>query len=394
MPTYRLLDVTQNHVAPAPLAICAADVSQAIPQGAAWSVTQTRLQGGRRDGVDSIHVNNGRLSFTVLPTRGLGIWVAHDRDDRVGWVSPIADGPVHPALVNLAARGGLGWLQGFDELMARCGLESNGPPVFRDGNLIHGLHGRIANTPAHKLMVHVEDQAPHTITISAEVDETELFFGHWRLASSISTVPGSNRLVVRDEIRNLREANAGFQLLYHWNFGAPQLEAGARFHAAVREVCPSGARAAEGIGHYDTFGPPEHGFAEQVYFFTLAPDEQGRTVVLLRNRAADKGVALRFDTRQLPCFTLWKCTQGMSEGYVTGLEPGINYPNPRAFEELHGRIKILPPGGSHIAETELETLANQGEVAAVMAEIDALQRRAGAPIIHGNPTAPFALTNS
>ena len=26
--------------------------------------------------------------------------------------------------------GGLGWLEGFDELFVRCGLDSNGPPLF------------------------------------------------------------------------------------------------------------------------------------------------------------------------------------------------------------------------------------------------------------------------
>ena len=34
----------------------------------------------------------------------------------------MADGPVNPAFVNLSGLGGLGWLDGFDELLARCGL--------------------------------------------------------------------------------------------------------------------------------------------------------------------------------------------------------------------------------------------------------------------------------
>ena len=56
---------------------------------------------------------------------------------------------------------------------------------------------------------------------------------------------------------------------------------------------------------------------------------------LLRNRAGDKAVALRFARAQLPCFTLWKQTGGRRDGYVTGLEPATNYPNPRPFEQRH-----------------------------------------------------------
>ena len=33
---------------------------------------------------------------------------------------------------------GLGWLDGFDELLVRCGLESNGAPEFdADGRVVY-----------------------------------------------------------------------------------------------------------------------------------------------------------------------------------------------------------------------------------------------------------------
>ena len=59
----------------------------------------------------------------------------------------------------------------------------------------------------------------------------------------------------------------------------------------------------------------------------------GRTMAMLRNHAGDKGVLLRFRTDQLPAFTLWKNTAGLRDGYVTGLEPATNYPNPLPFEQ-------------------------------------------------------------
>jgi hypothetical protein len=338
--------------------------------------------------VDLVRVNNGALSFSVCPTRGLNLWNASFRGDRVGWRSPVHDGPVHPMFVESGARGGLGWLQGFDELLARCGLEHNGAP-YTEGNATYPLHGRLSNIPAHYVAVNIEENPPHGITIEGLVDEAELFFTQLRMKTSIRTTPGSNALTVRDEVTNLRDGDGEFELLYHWNFGPPHLEEGSRFVAPAKVVCPRDARAVEGIGHYDVYGPPQPGFAEQVYFFELHADDACRTVVLLRNRAGDKGVALRFNTKQLPCFTLWKSTQGLREGYVTGLEPGVNFPNPKPFEKARGRVVPLEPGQWYAAETTLEALDGRDAVAAVEREVEALQAK-GAPTIHERPVEPFA----
>src|SRR4051812_7158950 len=77
-----------------------------------WSVRKRRLHGGRRDGVDLIVVDNGALRFSIVPTRGMGLWKGFYLGNYLGWESPITDGPVYPGLVNLAAAGGLGWLDG------------------------------------------------------------------------------------------------------------------------------------------------------------------------------------------------------------------------------------------------------------------------------------------
>ncbi len=112
---------------------------------------------------------------------------------------------------------------------------------------------------------------------------------------------------------------------------------------------------------------------------------------MLRNHAGDKAVVLRFDQVQLPAFTLWKNTGGLKSGFVTGLEPGTNYPNPRPFEKQRGRVVTLPPGGSHVTETTLEVLATADQVARVESEIEALQKQC-VPMIHTGPVEPFAGT--
>ena len=386
MPTITLTDVARDLWVES-CAITAAELG--LPASPSWSVDKRVLQGGRRDGVDLVTVDNGALSFSVVPTRGMGIWRAHYRGDRIGWRSPVGDGPVHPAFVNLAAAGGLGWLDGFDELLARCGLESNGPP-YQEGNVTHTLHGKVANIPAHFVALHVDDEPPHAITVEGRLDEARLFFTQARLTTRITTVPGSNRLTARDAVTNLRDTPGEVQLLYHWNLGPPHLEEGARFLAPIKTVLPRDARAAEGLGHFDVYPGPRPGFAEQVYYFELFGEgADGRTLALLRNRAGDKGVALRFATAQLPCFTLWKATGGAREGYVTGLEPATNYPNAWPFEKARGRVVTLDPGQTFVAETTLEVLGDAQGVAGVEREIQALQAR-GAPKVHPKPIEPFA----
>lgn len=387
MPTFVLTD-TAHDVWVETFAGSGAEIG--LPDRPGVRVEKRTLRGGRRHGVDLIRVDNGALSFAVVPTRGMGLWEARLGGDRVGWRPPVADGPVNPAFVELESRGGLGWLKGFDELLARCGLENNGAPYRDADGRLHTLHGRIATIPAHYVAVRVDEAPPHAITVEGHVDEAELFFSGVRLVTTIRTVPGSNKVTVRDEVRNLRDVASTFQLLYHWNFGPPHLEEGSRFVAPGKVVCPRDETAVAGIGHFDVYPGPQPGTPEAVYFFELHGEgPEGRTVALLRNRAGDKGVALRFSTRELPCFTLWKNPGGLRDGYVTGLEPATNYPNPRPVEEARGRVARLDPGASRGAETTLEVLADAASVAAVEAEVAALQGL-GAPTIHPRPVEPFA----
>lgn len=134
--------------------ICSTDVSQS---NASWSITRKTLSTGISSGVEVVDVHNGRVNFTIIPTRGMGLWRAVADHRTLGWKSPIR-GPVHPAYVPIAEPTGFGWLAGFDELMCRCGLVSNGAPEFNDaGQLVYPIHGRIANLPACEVTATIDD---------------------------------------------------------------------------------------------------------------------------------------------------------------------------------------------------------------------------------------------
>ncbi|HXG11686.1 MAG TPA: aldose 1-epimerase family protein [Gemmataceae bacterium] len=353
-----------------------------------WSVQKRTLRGGLRDGVDLIEVHNGALSYAILPTRGMGLWRGEYRGNFLGWRSPLL-GPVHPKYVHLNERGGLGWLSGFDEWLCRCGLAFNGPPgedVFTDKEgrthrTFLTLHGRIANLPAHYVELRVGLDPPYELTVTGQVDESELFFPHLRLTSTFTTAPGSNRLVIHDVVENRSAGPVEMELLYHCNIGPPFLEPGSRVVAPVREMAPRDARAEEGINTYDTYAAPTPGFAEQVYLYDLIGDGSGRTLALLYNSRGDRGLLLRFNRNELPCFTVWKNTAAVEDGYVTGLEPATNYPNFRTFERQQGRVRVLPPGGRCEFSWSIEVFDTSAGVAGALREIATLQAHAPA-LIH------------
>jgi hypothetical protein len=349
-----------------------------------------------RDGIDLIDVHNGALSFEVLPTRGMGLWRGEYRGNFLGWRSPVS-GPVHPKYVPLGDRGGLGWLLGFDEWLCRCGLAFNGPPgedvvtdkAGRTTRTRLTLHGRIANLPAQSVEVRVNLDPPYELSVTGQVLEAGLFYPHLRLTATYTTVPGSNRLVVHDIVENRGGQPAEVQVLYHCNIGPPFLEAGSRVIAPVRQLAPRDLRAAEGMDTYDTYVGPTPGYAEQVYYYDLLANGAGRTLAMLHNPTADRGLVMRLNRNELPCFAVWKNTAAVEDGYVTGLEPATNFPNLRTFERQQGRVRLLAPGSLWEAKWSLEFQDSAAGVAEVLKEIVTLQAQTRATI-HRTPQPGFS----
>jgi hypothetical protein len=322
-----------------------------IPEAEPLSIAKFTLRGGRQEGVDLITVNNGRIAITVIPTRGMGILRVESRDIRLEWNSPVKE-VVHPHFVNLQARGGLGWLEGFNEWLVRCGLEFAGGPG-RDSFITNTgdksemdltLHGKIANIPASEVEVIVERQPPYRIRLRGRVDEFMFFGPKLELWTEISTEPNSPLFQVADSVTNRGGCDQEFEMLYHVNYGAPLLEEHSRFAAPLNRVAPINSRAARAIAHYDTYAAPTQGFVEEVFLLEPRADKNGRTTVMLRNAAGDKAASMSYALETMPCLTLWKNTSSIEDGCVTGIEPGTNYPHNRRIERKAGRLAKLAPG--------------------------------------------------
>ncbi len=360
----------------------------AVP-GGDWSIRKYTLRGGLQEGIEVVEVDNGCLAFTILPTRGMGIWRGRFREIALGWDSPVRD-PVHPAFVDLNDRGGLGWLKGFNEWIVRCGLDSNGAPgedlvLDNNGNesrVFLPLHGKIANTPAHRVTIEADDDG--TLSVSGTVDETMMFGPALQLTTTISTKVGSNELHIHDRVTNLNRTATEFELLYHCNFGSPLLEEGSRVVAPIKSVAPRDPRAQEGIDTFDTCLKPTTGYVEQVYWCELAAKSSGETCVLLKNRNGTAGASLRFNLNELPAFTIWKNTAARETGYVIGLEPGTDYPNAKRFEREKGRLVRLRGRASYDIHLTAAIHDTQASVRTLEEEIKRIQGRPK-PVVHPEP---------
>jgi len=365
-----------------------------LDDGTGWSVRTYTLRGGLQEGVDVVEIYNGKLSFAVLPTRGMGIWKGQCGDISLGWDSPVKD-PVNPAFINQLERGGIGWLKGFNEWIVRCGLNSMGAPctdtvLDYSGNAFDvslTLHGNIANIPARAVSIEITDEA---IILRGEVDETMMFGPALRLNTEIRTEFGSGALTITDTVTNLGGNPTEHELLYHVNYGEPLLEKGARMLAPFKRVAPRDPRAAEGIEAFDTYTAPEVGFVEQAYFYELVGKRGSReTMAMLRNAKGDQASLLRFTLKHFPCFTLWKNPAGKADGYVTGLEPATSYPNSRKFEREKGRVLTLAGGESRTTKLVIEALDTKKAIRAAEAEIKTLQKTTKAKV-HPQPIARFS----
>ncbi len=135
-------------------------------------------------------------------------------------------------------------------------------------------------------------------------------------------------------------------IIYHSNFGTPILEKDARFIAPLKSVSPFNDYAKKGLDGWNVYGAPTKDFDEMVFNLQPKADSNGKTVAAVINSKGNKGAAIEFDTRQLPLLTMWKNTDTLKQGYVTGIEPGTNYAYPVTIEKEQGRVKQLQPGQS------------------------------------------------
>jgi hypothetical protein len=338
------------------------------------------LRGGKQEGVEVVEVDNGRLRFLVSPTRGMSVLKVESGDVRLGWDSPVRE-VVHPKFINLESRGGLGWLEGFNEWLVRCGMEWAGHPgtdrvrnnAGEEVEMDLTLHGKMANLPATEVEILVDAKPPHRIHVRGLVEERMFHGAKLALRTDISTEPGSDSFRVEDSITNEGAQDQEFQVIYHANFGPPLLGKGSRFFGPVKRVIPFNAHAARDVKTYDNFNGPRAGFVEQVYCLYPLADSKGRTLMLLQNAAGSRGVSMELAVQEMPYVTLWKNLAATEDGYVIGIEPGTGFPRTRRLEREAGRVPKLRSHETRRFTLDFSVLSNAAGIKMVRRRIRKIQ---------------------
>lgn len=354
----------------------------ALPPGfpVAFNFRHKTLRGGKQEGSELIRLRVGELEVLVSPTRGMGVISAQYADLHLGWESPVKE-VVNPSFIELSKLGGLGWLEGFNELVARCGYQWSGHPGM-DGDQMLTLHGQIQNIPASLVRLTIDDKPPYTVRLSGRVDERCFKKAQFEVWMHLVIVPGESRFTLEDELINRGAYSSEYQALYHNNFGAPLLQAGGRVLVPAAQLSPFNARAAEGLSVWDQVPGPVAGFDEEVFNIRPLSDEHGNSVALLHNAAADRGIAVGFNTEQLPVLTLWKNCDLQEHGYVIGLEPGTSFAYNRSLQRELGLVPTIAAGESRRFYLSFDLLIGANEVAQTVQKVAKLQERAALEVLN------------
>ena len=336
-----------------------------------FSITLRTLHGGRQEGVSLIDIDNGTMKLTLVPTRGMNVLNAQVGEARMGWDSPVKE-VVNPAFIELNGRGGLGWLEGFNELVTRCGYEWVGHPGMDNGELLT-LHGRAANIPASKVTVHIDEAPPYAIHVRGELKEQAFKKVDFSVLTELVTEPGSARFVLNDTLTNNGDYPKEYQALYHSNFSTPFLEEGARFAAPVKQVSPFNDKASADLVDWQTYRGPTRDYDETVYNVVPYGDARGDTLTVLHNKAGSLGVAVGFNVQQLPVFSLWKNTDTQGQGYVTGLEPGTSFSYNRRYQRPLNLVPTIESKQQKQFSISYSLLADKPAVDKALKDIDGIQ---------------------
>ena len=296
-----------------------------------YGVEEHCLVGGRGDGMRLYEVRNAAgLAFTLSLDRCADIVRLSLHGVNYGYFS--ACGYVAPTYYD---REGFGFLKSFTAgFLTTCGFFNVGAPCTDEGEDLP-QHGTISHIPCENAYYFIENDEIH---IRATIRDARLFGSKLLLEREYICPLRENRIELVDRIQNIGSAEAPLMMLYHCNLGYPLLSEDMQLSIPSTSVRGMSDHAESGLASCTIMERPQRGYEEMCFAHQLT----GTPTVTAKNQASGVGLAMSFDTRELPCFTEWKM---MGEGdYVLGLEPGNSLPEGRVRARENGRLEMLAPG--------------------------------------------------
>jgi len=328
-------------------------------------IREMTFSSGKGKGTCGLEVYNAAgLRFTVLPDKCLDLYDFSFKGVNLSFLSK--NGMVGNKFFNaLDNEFPYYWSGGA---LATCGLANTGPSCTDEG-LFRTTHGRIGMTPAEDLCAQAEWlHDDYILAISGSMRETVLYGMNIKLHRQITASLYGKEICIRDTLENLEPKEEPYSLLYHFNFGYPLVNEGARIVKPKGAVQPRNEDAAKGLHAWEFITEPKDNEPEQVFFHENPPDKEGYSCVGIINDALNLGVYLKYTHETLPVLAQWKSLR--SHDYAVGLEPCNTFVRGRKEERENGMLKTLAGYGK--AETVLCLGVLEGE-----AEISDFRKKPG-----------------
>ena len=311
----------------------------------------------------------GGLVAEVMVDRGMDVGTMELMGVPLGWRSPT--GFRSPWLHEADAEDGLGWLRSFTGLVNTCGLEHIMGPAEEDAEhyryphrkrVRHGLHGRIAYTPATLMGYGLRWEGDRcTLWAEGEIRQAAMFGEFLVLTRRIEAEVGGVSITIRDTVENRGFHSTPHAMLYHVNAGYPVVAPEARVVGPIRRTRTYvHDPKSTSIGAFEQ-AAPQREFVEQVYEHEVEAAPDGSAWAALVNPAfrhpggtESLGLRVGWDAGSMPAFYEW---QNLQEGnYVVGLEPATQLAGSREEWKQRGELRFLEHGESVSYRLELTGL--------------------------------------
>ena len=304
-----------------------------------FSVRESRLVGGRADGVRVVDIHNGgNLSLTVAVDRCMDIPVLRYKGRCMNYIT--CNSISHPAYYEVA---GEGWSEAFSGgFLYTCGLSNTGLRSSTDWDT-QKEHGCIANRPAEHLnIVETETEDGPAVELIGTMKESMLAGTNLSLARRIRVSYQKDEVEIIDVVKNEGFRRVPQPILYHCNMGYPLLQPDSKFsisHTAVRPRTPFAERE---LPNLNEILPPQDALEEACYYYTPIADSSGWATAVLENAREHLRLRLSFDTATLGHFVQWK--NFVKGEYVMGLEPANAPIDGREDALSRGELPFLEGG--------------------------------------------------
>jgi hypothetical protein len=309
------------------------------------------------------------LRYKLIIDRSMDIADAFMNNTGLSWISHF--GSTAP---DISSKENLEWLRTFTGgLLTTCGLSHVGGPE-KDESGSRGLHGRISNIPAE--IISVGQPTPYNdlteISITGIMRESSVFGPSLEMKRTISSPLFGAKIKIRDEVLNAGNNLTPLMMIYHCNFGYPLLDEGSEilWEGKWQSRGNRGDNAIFNNDHNFRICPPildsHAGFGEAAGFIEPAGLPEGNCCCGIYNRKKQVAVFIRFNKNQLPCLTNWQ-HWGKNE-YVTGLEPGTNFPLGQNYARENQTLRFLKPGETYLVEIEMEVLTDPEKIKTIISK--------------------------